>query len=148
MKVLIATDGSDISIEAARRGLDLLAPNPELVVLTVLDELPDDDASGFAGPVYTEEEREELELEERVEAVAEIDRTLEALGQPPAERVVEAGDPAHAILATAQRLGVDLILLGSHGRGFVQRVVLGSVSEHVVRHSTCPVLVVRHRGEE
>lgn len=144
VKVLIATDGSDISIDAARRGRDLLDPSAELVLLTVVDELPGAEASGFAGPVYTEDEQERLELEERVEATAEIDRTLEALGHPPVERIVDVGEPAATICVVAERIDADVVVVGSHGRGFVSRVLLGSVSEHVLRHAPCPVLVVRH----
>jgi nucleotide-binding universal stress UspA family protein len=43
----------------------------------------------------------------------------------------------------AEQLGVDAIVVGSHGKGRLKRLVLGSVSEHVVRHAPCPVLVVR-----
>ena len=39
---------------------------------------------------------------------------------------------------------IDVVVVGSHGRGFIKRVVIGSVSEHVVRHCHAPVLVIRH----
>jgi nucleotide-binding universal stress UspA family protein len=58
--------------------------------------------------------------------------------------VIEAGDPADVICRTAERLGSDVIVVGSHGRTGLGRLFLGSVSEHVVRHAPCPVLVVRH----
>ena len=53
-----------------------------------------------------------------------------------------AGVPAHAICAYAQRIGADLIVMGTHGRTGVSRAVLGSVAEAVVRHSRCPVMTI------
>jgi nucleotide-binding universal stress UspA family protein len=59
---------------------------------------------------------------------------------------VRIGDAKTEILDIAKDVGASLILLGSHGRKGVERVLLGSVSEHVVREAKCPVLVVRERG--
>jgi nucleotide-binding universal stress UspA family protein len=53
------------------------------------------------------------------------------------------GKPAHEILKAAKDWPADIIVLGSHGRGGVKRMVLGSVAEGVMRHAACPVLVVR-----
>lgn len=53
-----------------------------------------------------------------------------------------SGVPAHAICAYAQRIGADLIVMGTHGRTGVSRAVLGSVAEAVVRHSRCPVMTI------
>ena len=53
------------------------------------------------------------------------------------------GTPTHAIVATAGEQGVDLILMGTHGRTGLAHVFLGSVAEHVIRHAPCPVLVMR-----
>lgn len=55
----------------------------------------------------------------------------------------EAGAPAHAIAEFAKAGGYDLIVIGSHGRTGLSRMLLGSVAENVVRHASCPVLVVR-----
>jgi nucleotide-binding universal stress UspA family protein len=55
------------------------------------------------------------------------------------------GDPGDTIVEAATAEQVDMVLVGSHGRGAVGRFFLGSVSEHVVRHAPCPVLVVRPR---
>lgn len=62
------------------------------------------------------------------------------------EARVVVGNPADAILRVARERGVDLIVMGTHGRTGLQHVLLGSVAEHVVRHAQCPVLVT-HRSE-
>lgn len=67
----------------------------------------------------------------------------------PGVRVTTAirfGDPAPAIVEYAQSQGIDLIVVGTHGRTGVSRVLLGSVAERVVRSSPCPVLTVPGRG--
>jgi nucleotide-binding universal stress UspA family protein len=56
---------------------------------------------------------------------------------------VSTGDPADAIVREAAQLGVDLIVMGTHGRTGLQHVLLGSVAEKVIRHASCPVLTVR-----
>ena len=56
------------------------------------------------------------------------------------------GEPAEAIVDAARSEQVDLVVVGSHGRGGVGRFFIGSVSDHVVRHAHCPVLVVRARA--
>ena len=63
---------------------------------------------------------------------------------------VAMGHPAEAIVQTAQELAVDLIIMATHGRTGVSHILLGSVAEHVIRHSPCPVLAVRQsaHGEQ
>lgn len=62
--------------------------------------------------------------------------------------LVWEGDPGESIIEAARSEHVDLIVVGSHGRGAVGRFLIGSVSDHVVRNASCPVLVVRARSEE
>jgi nucleotide-binding universal stress UspA family protein len=57
-------------------------------------------------------------------------------------------DPGHAIVETANELHPDLIVLGSVEKGFFLRLLTGSVSEYVVRHAPCPVLVVPHHDSQ
>ena len=61
--------------------------------------------------------------------------------------VVRAGQPAAEIVSYASEAGIDLIVMGTHGRGLVGHVVMGSVAEAVVRTAPCPVLTVRHRAQ-
>ncbi|MBT8494255.1 MAG: universal stress protein [Deltaproteobacteria bacterium] len=56
------------------------------------------------------------------------------------------GEPAQQILQAAEELGADLIFMGSHGRTGIKRMLIGSVSEKVVREAQCPVMVVRQKG--
>jgi nucleotide-binding universal stress UspA family protein len=59
---------------------------------------------------------------------------------------VTCGTPAAEIVRYAAEQGADAIVLGSHGHGLVRRFVLGSVADRVIRHASCPVLVVPHRA--
>jgi nucleotide-binding universal stress UspA family protein len=63
------------------------------------------------------------------------------------EAQVVTGDPADAIVSEATQLGVDLIVMATHGRTGLQHVLLGSVAEKVVRHASCPVLTIRLRSD-
>lgn len=72
--------------------------------------------------------------------VGALTRLMVAFG---VEYDVEAGDPADAIVALAVRHKADLIVVGTHERGFLDRLFHGSVSEGVSRHAHCDVLVVR-----
>ena len=144
LHVLLATHGSDASIAAATRGRELLAGIERITLLTVVsDDDPGDDAGGIEGPVLTQAEQEELQRQQVAEARAELARTAAMLTGVAVEQVIEAGDAADTICRVAERLGVDAIVVGSHGRTRLRRLFLGSVSEHVVRHAPCPVLVVR-----
>jgi nucleotide-binding universal stress UspA family protein len=59
------------------------------------------------------------------------------------ESLLVQGTPMHAIVDTASEQGVDLIIMGTHGRTGLAHVFLGSVAEHVIRQAPCPVLVIR-----
>jgi nucleotide-binding universal stress UspA family protein len=66
-----------------------------------------------------------------------------------ARAVVEVADaPAEAIVAYARTHGIDLIVMGTHGRSAVSQVLVGSVAERVVRTARCPVLTVKHPEHE
>jgi nucleotide-binding universal stress UspA family protein len=58
------------------------------------------------------------------------------------------GRPDKEIVALSEEIGAELIVMGSRGQGGIRRALMGSVSESVVRHAHCPVLVVRKEGSD
>ena len=81
----------------------------------------------------------------RAEVTREVDQFLaKASAKPKALSVrVEAGEPSDTILNLAKDWGADLIVMGTHGRTGLSRLLIGSVAEAVLRRSTCPVLTIR-----
>jgi universal stress protein A len=78
-------------------------------------------------------------------------RTLLAEVAAPAEidverRLIVAGEPVTDILSVADEVNADLIVMGTHGRSGVSRVLLGSIAERVLHEANCPVLLVRERA--
>jgi len=146
-KILLATDGSEEATLAAQTAVDIAdKTNSELHVVHVggLDYgYPSDDPS-YAVPdyVYMQQIQENLKQEARKALDAEVERVKAAGG-----RVVEAhlsmGSPDAEIVKLADDIGAGLIVIGSRGLGGIRRALIGSVSDSVVRHAHCPVLVVR-----
>ena len=143
MHVLVATDGSPSSIAAARAASELLRSADQVTLVSVLTEVPGDDAGGFEGSVFSPGEQDELWKKELAEAGEELERTAAALTTAKIDKRIEVGDVAGTICRVAADVHADVIVVGSHGRGAIERILLGSVSEQVVRHAPCPVLVVR-----
>ena len=145
-KALIATDGSDHALDAAKRAKDLLAPGTEYTLLTVEPPPVVPEAAPVMGldtvPITSPEAAEELTEAYREEANESLERTARVLGGEAARRV-EYGDAATEITRVAEEDGFDVIVVGSQGAGFVKRVLMGSVSQHLLHHAPCPVLVVR-----
>ena len=144
MHVLVATDGSDVSLAAARGGCALLRDIGDVTLLTVLTHgTPADDAGGIEGPVLTPDEQQAWWQRELADARGQLARTEQVLRAVPVHEVIEEGEAAAVICREAADRGADVIVVGSHGRTGVKRLFLGSVSERVVRHAPCPVLVIR-----
>ena len=73
----------------------------------------------------------------------EMVKALAHLNIPEEQMEVRIGDPGHQVCEYAESVNAGLIVLGSHGRTGISRVLLGSVAERVTRHAPCPVLIVR-----
>ena len=141
---LLCTDGSDLALDALRAALPVLAPADRTVVVTVT---PSADPSlvtgtGMAGGVMSPEELDAMLEHQRDAAQELLDDTVAALGLTGAETMVVQGDRAgHAIAALAESLPATVVALGTHGRSGLRRALMGSTSDHVVRHASCPVVV-------
>ncbi len=147
MHALIATDGSEVSLDAARKAVELLRPT-QVTLLSIADTSIADDsgAGGFEGNLLSPQESERARAAILAEGDDEVTSTLDAIGLDASiveHRVVE-GSAGPMICQVAADLSPDVVVVGSHGRGFLKRVVIGSVSEHVARHCHAPVLVIRH----
>jgi nucleotide-binding universal stress UspA family protein len=147
--IVLCTDGSELAGRALAAGLAVLAPADRYVLATAV-EGPDAGelvgASGLAGPTMSEEEFAEAQAEAQVTGTSIVDDEARRLGIPTAERRVVEGPPGEALCALAEEVGASAIVLGSRGRGGIKRALLGSVSDHVVRHAPCPVVVSHHAG--
>lgn len=143
-KILVATDLSDSSLPAVSAAAEMAKKNSaELVVLFALDVMPSP-AMGLTVPFGGVPIVPPPELVEqmRVGARAGLDALVERLGVKAETRVIE-GDAAATIIRTAETLGADLVVIGTHGRTGIARVALGSVAEKVARSAHASVLVVR-----
>jgi nucleotide-binding universal stress UspA family protein len=134
-RIIVACDFSETSFRAARAAIELAAPSATLHLVHCCPR-GSNLSSGDGSPQTYRQDAED---------------TLVALAEqlrPPAdmvmERVVLEGDPATEILAFAASVRADLIATGSHGRGFVTRMFVGSVATRIVRGSNCSVLAVPH----
>lgn len=144
--VLLATDGSDRALAAIARGVQILGTDHRFLLLSAVP--PQFIPSATVGPmdshplVLDPAVEEEMERTERHTAVDGLTELAERLGIE-GEMLVEVGDPGPTICAVAAQHEVDVVVIGSHGHGWLQRVLIGSVSNHVLHHAPCPVLVVR-----
>src|SRR5262249_60789851 len=113
-------------------------------VLSVLQAVASTLTGAYEPTVIPQENLEGLRAQLE-ELVAGAERTLREVGFSTEGRVL-AGDPREMLLQVAQSERADLIVVGSHGRSGLAKMVLGSVSSHVVTHAPCSVLVVKRNG--
>jgi nucleotide-binding universal stress UspA family protein len=139
-KVLITTDGTDLNRAAVEKGLAVArACGSTLYAVYVIDE------SSFTGQpseVFTGDVYEKL----YDEGEAAVDRVRQMAGALRVETHVLSGHPAHAVTKFAAQNGVDLIVVGSQGKGGFERFILGSIAESIIRMADRMVLVVKSGG--
>lgn len=150
-KLLVGVDGS----ECAARALEWvrqfpLPPDCQVRLVMVLPFLEDLIRTRMFTPPYPAGvlEANQHAEQQRKEGQAQLEQwtaVLNAAGRQ-ADSEIRHGDPAVALLAAAQDWSADLIVVGSQGLGAIERFVMGSVSENVVRHASCSVLVVKQQG--
>ncbi len=148
MKILIATDGSDFSRAAIEKCCQFISTkkHTDIKIISVVEHLTPMGAEPFAvsAEYYAQTEADLRKNAKESVAVAEkiINEKL-----PEANIFISTevfiGSVKQSIVDEAEKFGADLIVVGSHGYGFLDRVLLGSISDFVVHHAPCSVLVVR-----
>ena len=149
MKILLAVDGSECSQAATRAVISQFPRDRAEVRVVHADDWPNRLPTSLAfaeGPAAASDvlEMRDERLRQGEELVSRAAQQLQAAGFQTSTEV-RNGDARHAILDVAAEWGPDVIVLGSHGRRGMDRFLLGSVSESVVRHALCSVEIVRAR---
>ena len=150
-RILLATDGSREAQLAASTAADIAdSTNSELHVLTVAPGNPDPVYHIHEGGLRYETYQQALEAikGEAQKVLDEQVQEIERAGGSVKEAYLRVGERRdQAIVHLAEELGAGLIVMGSRGLGGVRRALLGSVSDSVVRHAHCPVMIVRPERE-
>ena len=135
--ILVPTDGSDYSFYAAEHAAYLAKTlGAKLYALNVVNE-----PLAFHAGIHYAESKAEMEDSAR-DAVRKIKTLCDAAGVDCEEMIVQ-GEPKEQIVAVARRINADCIVIGSLGMSALERALIGSVSDSVLRHAPCPVLMVR-----
>jgi nucleotide-binding universal stress UspA family protein len=149
-RVLIAVDGSAESNDAAQFAHRLFGEDVEYLVVTVAETgalvggaMPIMDPTFAGGGAYIDPElaRESVEsaMHEAEETASDVASHVDQRARP----IVETGEPGDTICRVAEERKVDLIVVGSHHRNWLSRLITPSVRNYLIDHAPCPVLVVR-----
>jgi len=144
-RILLPVDQSEQATAACDLAIELFEDGT-LVLLHVIDPAEASFSAETAIPNIPDGWYER-EKEQADEQFAQLESRASAAGVET-ERAIEVGKPAQTIVEMATEENIDHIVMGSHGRQGVSRLLLGSVAENVVRRSPVPVTVARSSSEE
>ncbi|MFB1066701.1 universal stress protein [Natrinema sp. H-ect4] len=131
--IVVGVDGSEHSLAAVKRAVSFASPHATIHVLSVIDVTP-----------VVADERIKAQFETAAKTIVnDAEAAARAAGANDVETEVLIGPPAREIRSKAADVGADLIAVGTHGRRGVDRLLLGSVAERVLRTAPTPVLTVR-----
>lgn len=136
-KILIAVDSSEYSLTAAKKGLELAHQLQATVALLFVIDRSRVIHNSDVGIIP--EEAIEMLKEEAEQTLSQIEALHD--GQAVSKFMPE-GRPTEDIITTAEAWNADLIVMGTHGRTGLMHLLIGSIAEHVLRHSKIPVLIV------
>ncbi|KAF7142997.1 hypothetical protein RHSIM_Rhsim05G0133000 [Rhododendron simsii] len=148
-KILVAVDEGEESSYALSWCLNnIVAENSKDTLILLYSKQPPPlypamDGTGyvFSTDVIASMEKYGNELAESVMEKAK--KLCKEVHDVKVETRVECGDPRDVICKTAEKLGVDMVVMGSHGYGMIKRAFLGSVSNHCAQNVKCPVLIAK-----
>lgn len=138
MRVLVPLDGSDPSWTALEYALEQHR-DEDIIVMHVVNPV----AGLYSGEGFSDYEQLISAGEERAERLFDEARETATEASVAIDTETRIGNPTEMILECVEDLDIDQIVIGSHGRSGVSRVLLGSVAEAVIRRSSVPVTIVR-----
>jgi len=145
-KILVAIDGSEQSVKAARAAMDIACKSGGEVHLLHVVRPPAFDYSGvgYTGSILPPEIPSYMLDEWHKVAQLILDKARKEVESKDAQTTIEVGmgDPAQVICDTAEKGNYELIVMGRRGMGGLSGLLLGSVSNRVLQLSPCPVLIV------
>ena len=143
-KILLATDGSEEAELAAQTAIDLAESTGSELHVVYVERLPTfldtPGTIGYDALLYDKHE------EEAREVLRKLVWRVQVAGGTIAGSHLRMGGVADEVVSLAEELGVGVIVMGSRGHGGIRRALMGSVSDSVVRHAHCPVMIVRAQG--
>jgi len=148
-KILIALDYDPTSQKVAETGFSLAKTmGAEVILMHVMSD-PVDYSSmeysprlGYTGYMNTEKLQIESIEGLKNESQQFLDKSKHHLGDNSIQTLVKDGDCAESILKTAKDLHIDIIVMGSHSRRWLENIVMGSVTEKVLHHTSIPLFIV------
>jgi nucleotide-binding universal stress UspA family protein len=144
-RILVATDGSTLSKKAVNSAISLAALcGAELIAIKVVPRYPQSYFEGSIPLSVEDVKRVEKQWAEDGQAVVEaVKKTAATKGVTVKALTVKSDLVSDALISAATKYKVDLIVMASHGRKGIKRLLLGSETQHVLTHSHVPVLVLR-----
>ncbi|VTU27639.1 Stress response protein NhaX [Variovorax sp. PBL-H6] len=144
-RILVATDGSTLSKKAVASAISLAAQHDaDLVALTVVPRYPMNYFDGAMSFAHEDVARIEKQWADKAQGLLDaIGTRAKAAGVPIKTITITSDRVADAVIAASKKHKSDLIVMASHGRKGIKRLLLGSETQHVLTHSALPVLVLR-----
>lgn len=144
-RILVTTDGSKLSQKAVAAAIKLAGlTGAELVALKVVQRYPQSYFEGGMALVGEDVKQVEKTWGDAAQKVVNaVKKTAEETGIKTKAVVVRSDVVSDAILSTIKKQGCDLVVMASHGRKGIKRLLLGSETQHVLTHATVPVLVLK-----
>ena len=138
-KVLIALDYDDTSMKVVEHGFSMAkAMNAETILLHVISEKP----LYYSSYIFVSELKVNIEKDLKNSTRQFLDKVKKHLGDESVITVLKEGDIASNILETAKDLDIDVIVMGSHSRKWLENIIMGSETEAVLRKTTVPLFIV------
>ena len=154
-KVLIALDYNPTAQKVAEAGFSMAkSMNAEVVLLHVIIDPMFYSSEGyspimgFTGYTYTGEVQSDSVDGLKTATLEYLDKSKQHLGDNTIQTMVKEGDFADSILEAAKEVNADIIVIGSHSRKWLENIVMGSVTEKVLRHSSLPLFIIPTKKQD